>query len=81
MLVQQIQKLLLEEVNKNIYYYIKVEWMNNMGSIHIYTKMHLLNQTIEQISNNYSKYYKKEYKMNNFIIEYKRNKNPHFNIG
>jgi len=81
MLVQKIQSILIEKVNNNLSYYIELKWTDNMGSIHIYTKKHKLLQRILNLSENYTNYYKKEYKIQKIIIKQIINKNPHIKIN
>lgn len=81
MLVQKIQSILIEKVNNNLSYYVELTWANNMGSIHVYTKKHKLFQRILNLSENYTNYYKKEYKIEKIIIKQIINKNPHIKIN
>lgn len=80
MLVQQMQNALIEDVHNKLSYYIELKWANNMGSIHIYTKKSKLFQTVLVLSNNYTNYWKKEYKIGQIIVKEIKNKNPHIRL-
>jgi hypothetical protein len=69
--VNNIQNILTQDVNNNLRYFIKLEWDNNMGSIHILTKKHKLFDIVLELSNNYTSYYKKTYKIKQIIIKEK----------
>lgn len=80
MLVQQIQKVLTEDVCNKLHYSIELKWSNNLGSIHIYTKKDKLFEKVLELSTNYTNYWKKTYNVDKIIIKEIKNKNPHIKI-
>lgn len=78
--IQHMQNILTHDVHNKVRYSIKLEWDNNMGSIHILTKKHKLFDKVLELSNNYTSYFKKTYKIKQIIIKEKINRNPHIKI-
>ena len=79
--VQKIQNILVQEVHDKLRYFIKIMWNNNMGSIHVLTKKHILFEKVLNLSKNYTDYYGREYKIKQLIIINKINRNPHIKIN
>ncbi len=81
MKVHEIQNILVQEVSNNLFYFIKITWDNNMGSINVLTKKHKLFETVLNLSKRYTNYNGREYKIKNIIIKAKINRNPHIKIN
>ena len=81
MLVQSIQNILIEEVRNNLTYYVQLKWRNNMGYINIYTKKYNLLKQAVDLSTNHTRYWKKQYEIDNLIIKEIKNNNPHIKIN
>jgi hypothetical protein len=75
--IHEIQNILVQEVHNNVRYFIKITWNNHMGSMHVLTKKSMLHEKVLELSENYTKYYGKEYKVKQIIVMNKKNKNLH----
>jgi hypothetical protein len=79
--IQNMQNILIQDVHNKIRYYVKLKWDNNMGSIHILTKKNKLFDKALELSNNYTKYSKKNYKIKQITIKETTSRNPHIKIN
>lgn len=80
MSIQKIQNDLIKDVIEKTWMFIELKWANNMGSIRVYTRKCDLFQTINNLSKNYTSYWKREYKPECIIIKQIQNKNPHIKL-
>jgi len=79
--IQEIQNILTQKVKNNLYYFIQVNWDDNMGCINVLVKKHKLFDKVLELTASYSKYYNREYKIKYITVKEIKNKNPHIKIN
>jgi hypothetical protein len=78
-LIEQIQNSLIENVRQHLRYSVKVKFSGG-SVVPLYAKHKNLTNDILDLSTNYTRYWKKEYKIESVSIEEIVNKNPHIKI-
>ncbi len=78
--ITKIQDKLEADVHAKFWYYVEVKWANDMGSIHIHTRLRNMFETIDKLSVNYTRYWEREYKPDSITIKDIQNRNPHIKL-